>query len=35
VLSQVRKGYKLKDRLLRAASVFVAKPSEGKTAKKH
>ena len=35
VLSQMRKGYKLKDRLLRAASVFVAKPSEGKQAKKH
>jgi molecular chaperone GrpE len=34
VLSQMRKGYKLKDRLLRAASVFVAKPSEGKQAKK-
>ena len=34
VLSQLRKGYKLKDRLLRAASVFVAKPSEGKQAKK-
>ena len=32
---QVRKGYKLKDRLLRAASVFVAKPSEGKQAKKN
>jgi molecular chaperone GrpE len=32
VLSQMRKGYKLKDRLLRAASVFVAKPSEGKQA---
>ena len=31
---QMRKGYKLKDRLLRAASVFVAKPSEGKQAKK-
>jgi molecular chaperone GrpE len=30
VLTQVRKGYKLKDRLLRAASVFVAKPPEGK-----
>jgi molecular chaperone GrpE len=26
VLTQLRKGYKLKDRLLRAASVFVAKP---------
>jgi molecular chaperone GrpE len=35
VLSQIRKGYKLKDRLLRAASVFVAKPSEGKQAKKN
>ena len=35
VLMQTRKGYKLKDRLLRAASVFVAKPSEGKQAKKH
>ncbi|MCE0523681.1 MAG: nucleotide exchange factor GrpE [Methylacidiphilales bacterium] len=34
VLSQIRKGYKLKDRLLRAASVFVAKPPEGKQAKK-
>ncbi len=34
VVTQVRKGYKLKDRLLRAASVFVAKPSEGKQAKK-
>jgi molecular chaperone GrpE len=33
VLSQLRKGYKLKDRLLRAASVFVAKPREGKQAK--
>jgi molecular chaperone GrpE len=30
VLTQLRKGYKLKDRLLRAASVFVAKPVEGK-----
>jgi molecular chaperone GrpE len=30
VLTQIRKGYKLKDRLLRAASVFVAKPPEGK-----
>jgi molecular chaperone GrpE len=30
VLQQVRKGYKLKERLLRAASVFVAKPSEDK-----
>jgi len=35
VLMQMRKGYKLKDRLLRAASVFVAKPPEGKQAKKH
>ena len=35
VLTQMRKGYKLKDRLLRAASVFVAKPPEGKQAKKH
>ena len=35
VLTQMRKGYKLKDRLLRPASVFVAKPSEGKQAKKH
>jgi molecular chaperone GrpE len=34
VAMQVRKGYKLKDRLLRAASVFVAKPSEGKQAGK-
>lgn len=34
ITSQVRKGYKLKDRLLRAASVFVAKPSEGKQANK-
>ena len=34
VMTQVRKGYKLKDRLLRAASVFVAKPPEGKHAKK-
>jgi molecular chaperone GrpE len=34
VLTQIRKGYKLKDRLLRAASVFVAKPSEGKKARK-
>ena len=32
VMMQMRKGYKLKDRLLRAASVFVAKPSEGKQA---
>jgi molecular chaperone GrpE len=35
VLTQIRKGYKLKDRLLRAASVFVAKPPEGKHPKKH
>jgi molecular chaperone GrpE len=35
VLTQMRKGYKLKDRLLRAASVFVAKPPEGKHGKKH
>jgi molecular chaperone GrpE len=35
VLSQIRKGYKLKDRLLRAASVFVAKPPEGKHPKKN
>jgi molecular chaperone GrpE len=35
VLTQMRKGYKLKDRLLRAASVFVAKPPEGKHAKKN
>jgi len=34
VLTQIRKGYKLKDRLLRAASVFVAKPPEGKQDKK-
>ena len=34
VLTQMRKGYKLKDRLLRAASVFVAKPPEGKQARK-
>jgi len=33
VMTQIRKGYKLKDRLLRAASVFVAKPSEAKQAK--
>jgi molecular chaperone GrpE len=33
VVTQLRKGYKLKDRLLRAASVFVAKPREGKQAK--
>jgi len=30
VLSQMRKGYKLKDRLLRPASVFVAKAPEDK-----
>jgi molecular chaperone GrpE len=30
VLSQMRKGYKLKDRLLRPASVFVAKTPESK-----
>jgi molecular chaperone GrpE len=35
VLTQVRKGYKLKDRLLRAASVFVAKAPEDKHPKKH
>jgi molecular chaperone GrpE len=35
VLTQLRKGYKLKDRLLRAASVFVAKPPENKHPKKH
>jgi molecular chaperone GrpE len=35
VLTQLRKGYKLKDRLLRAASVFVAKPPEGKEGKRH
>ena len=34
VLSQMRKGYKLKDRLLRPASVFVAKPSGAKQATK-
>jgi len=34
VVTQLRKGYKLKDRLLRAASVFVAKPPEGKQSKK-
>ena len=34
VLMQTRKGYKLKDRLLRPASVFVAKPPEGKHFKK-
>jgi molecular chaperone GrpE len=34
VMTQMRKGYKLKDRLLRAASVFVAKPPEGKQARK-
>lgn len=35
VLTQIRKGYKLKDRLLRAASVFVAKPPEGRHPKKN
>jgi len=30
VMMQMRKGYKLKDRLLRPASVFVAKPTEAK-----
>ncbi len=35
VLTQMRKGYKLKDRLLRPASVFVAKAPEAKQAKKH
>jgi molecular chaperone GrpE len=35
VVSQLRRGYKLKDRLLRAASVFVAKPPEGHHSKKH
>jgi molecular chaperone GrpE len=30
VINQLRKGYKLKDRLLRPASVFVAKPPEDK-----
>jgi molecular chaperone GrpE len=34
VVTQLRKGYKLKDRLLRAASVFVAKAPEGKQSKK-
>jgi molecular chaperone GrpE len=34
VLTQMRKGYKLKDRLLRPASVFVAKPPEGKASSK-
>lgn len=34
VMMQTRKGYKLKDRLLRPASVFVAKPPEGKQARK-
>jgi molecular chaperone GrpE len=34
VAAQMRKGYKLRDRLLRAASVFVAKPTEGKQANK-
>jgi molecular chaperone GrpE len=32
VLMQMRKGYKLKDRLLRPASVFVAKAPEGREA---
>lgn len=31
VVGQMRKGYKLKDRLLRPASVFVAKKSEGQS----
>jgi molecular chaperone GrpE len=30
VMTQMRKGYKLRDRLLRPASVFVAKAPEGK-----
>jgi molecular chaperone GrpE len=34
VLSQMRKGYKLKDRLLRPASVFVAKTPETKASSK-
>jgi len=34
VMTQMRKGYKLKDRLLRPASVFVAKPPEGKASSK-
>ncbi len=34
VVTQLRKGYKLKDRLLRDASVFVAKAPEGKHSKK-
>jgi molecular chaperone GrpE len=34
VLTQMRKGYKLKDRLLRPASVFVAKPPEDKASSK-
>ena len=34
VMMQMRKGYKLKDRLLRPASVFVAKPTEGKASSK-
>jgi molecular chaperone GrpE len=34
VLSQMRKGYKLKDRLLRPSSVFVAKPPENKASSK-
>jgi len=34
VLTQMRKGYKLKDRLLRPSSVFVAKPPENKASSK-
>ena len=34
VLSQIRKGYKLKDRLLRPASVFVAKAPETQASSK-
>jgi len=34
VLSQMRKGYKFKDRLLRPASVFVAKAPEDKASSK-
>ncbi|HEY0257858.1 MAG TPA: nucleotide exchange factor GrpE [Candidatus Methylacidiphilales bacterium] len=34
VLSQIRKGYKLKDRLLRPSSVFVAKTPETKASSK-
>jgi molecular chaperone GrpE len=34
VLSQIRKGYKLKDRLLRPASVFVAKAPEDEASSK-